>query len=110
MKLIVNTVADTDPVNQETEVFRVEHDHGGDPEIFTIQKKLGPNVQLRYMRTLRQSGPLSAFIEIVETLMGARAMDLLTAYDELTSEDVAAIEAIIDRYAAGGNPLALARS
>lgn len=91
------------PEDERIELFRMSDDPA---DIFYVPKKVGPNVTLRYLRDVRQSGPEYAMAGLLERVLGADAMEALADDEDLTDEDMERIGSIIEKHVMGTSPLA----
>ncbi len=68
---------------------------------YTVPKRVGPNVALRYLRDIRRHGQEHAIAGLMEALLGAEAMDALADYDDLTEEDLESVMKAVQTHVLG---------
>lgn len=68
---------------------------------YTVPKRVGPNVALRYLRDVRRHGPEHAIAGIMEALLGREAMDALADYDDLTEEQLEQVMEAVQMHVLG---------
>lgn len=68
---------------------------------YTIPKKVKANVQLKYLRSLKEEGELAATYVMLEALLGREGYEALMNYENLTEEDFKTIVDIASHIVLG---------
>lgn len=84
-----------EPTQERIELFSING------RSYSIPKRPGPNVALRYLRDVRRHGREHALAGILEAMLGTEGMDALADYDDLTDEDMDAVMAAVERHVLG---------
>lgn len=69
--------------------------------VYSIPKRPGPNVSVRYLRDTRRHGREHAIAGLMEAMLGAEGMDALADYDDLTEAELDAVMRAVEQHVLG---------
>lgn len=68
---------------------------------YSIPKRPGPNVTIRYLRDVRRHGKEHAIAGLMEAMLGTEGMDALADYEDLTDEEMDSVMDAVQRHVLG---------
>lgn len=73
-----------------------------DGKTYSIPAKAKANLGLRYLKSVRESGPDLAAGELLEAMIGTEAYDALMNYDDLEPDDLTQVMEAVQKVVLGG--------
>jgi hypothetical protein len=68
---------------------------------YSIPKRPGPNVAVRYLRDVRRNGREYAVAGLMEAMLGREGLDALADYEDLTDAELDSVMTAVERHVLG---------